>query len=132
MPPRIEPDSHVPVYLQIVEILRSAIAAGVHRPGESLPSLRVLATELKVNPNTVQRAFDEMIRQGLVKSHRGVGMFVASRGAHSARGRAEESAQSAFAQTATAAAQAGLTVDRIRELFDAAMEQVESRTGGRR
>ena len=131
MPPRIEPDSHVPVYLQIVEILRSSIAAGIHRPGESLPSLRVLASELKVNPNTVQRAFDEMIRQGLVKSHRGVGMFVASRGAHSARDRAEESAQSAFAQAATAAAQSGLSAERIRELFEAAMRQTESRTGSR-
>jgi GntR family transcriptional regulator len=131
MPPRIEPDSHVPVYLQIVEILRSSIAAGIHRPGESLPSLRVLASELKVNPNTVQRAFDEMIRQGLVKSHRGVGMFVASRGAHSARDRAEESAQSAFAQAATAAAQSGVGAERIRELFEAAMRQTESRTGSR-
>src|SRR3954470_124412 len=132
MPPRIEPDSHVPVYLQIVEILRSSIAAGVHRPGEALPSLRALATDLRVNPNTVQRAYDEMFRQGLIKSHRGVGMFVASRGAHSARGRAEESAQAAFVTAATAAAHAGLTPDRIRELFDAATEQVESRTGGRR
>src|SRR4051812_47988147 len=129
---RIEPDSHVPVYLQIVEILRSAIAAGVYRPGEALPSLRVLATDLKVNPNTVQRAYDEMFRQGLIKSHRGVGMFVASRGDRSARGRAEESALAAFVTAATAAAHAGLTPDRIRELFDAATEQVESRTGGRR
>ena len=79
---RIEPESHVPVYLQIVEHLRSAIAAGVYRPGEALPSLRVLATDLKVNPNTVQRAYEELDRQGVIRSHRGVGMFVAERGAH--------------------------------------------------
>ena len=52
---RIEPDSHVPVYLQIVEHLRGAIAAGVYKAGEALPSLRVLATDMRVNPNTVQR-----------------------------------------------------------------------------
>src|SRR4029453_4781183 len=123
MPPRIEPDSHVPVYLQIVEILRSSIAAGVYRPGEALPSLRVLASDLRVNPNTVQRAFDEMIRQGLIKSQRGVGMFVASRGAHSSRARAEDAAQVAFAQPAAAAGNAGLAPGRIRELFDAAMQE---------
>ena len=91
MPLPIEPDSHVPVYVQIVEHMRSAIAAGVYRPGEALPSLRALATDLKVNPNTVQRAYDELFRQGLIRSHRGVGMFVAERGPRSARGRAEES-----------------------------------------
>src|SRR3954449_12932553 len=95
----IEPESHVPVYLQIVEHLRSAIAAGVYRPGEALPSLRVVATELKVNPNTVQRAYEELDRQAVIRSHRGVGMFVAERGARAARGRAEESIHSAFMQT---------------------------------
>src|SRR5678809_960151 len=96
---RIEPDSHIPIYLQIIEYLGSAIAAGVYRSGEALPSLRVLASELKVNPNTVQRAYDEMDRQGMVRSRRGVGMFVAERGARSARGRAEESVHAAFAHT---------------------------------
>jgi DNA-binding transcriptional regulator YhcF (GntR family) len=65
---RIEPDSHVPIYIQIIEYLRSRIAAGVFRPGEALPSLRALALELKVNPNTVQRAYDEMDRQGMIRS----------------------------------------------------------------
>jgi GntR family transcriptional regulator len=124
MSPRIQPDSHVPVYLQIVEHMRSAIAAGVYRPGEALPSLRVLASELKVNPNTVQKAYDEMDRQGLIKSRRGVGMFVAQRGVRSAQGRAEDSAQAAFAQAVSAAAAAGLDSDRIRELFEAAIERL--------
>jgi GntR family transcriptional regulator len=131
MPIRIEPDSHVPVYLQIVDLLSSSIAAGVYRPGEALPSLRVLAAELKVNPNTVQRAFEEMFRRGLIRSHRGVGMFVVERGARSARGRAEESTQAAFVQAAAAAAAAGLAEDRIRELFEAAMEHVHQQAGGR-
>jgi GntR family transcriptional regulator len=131
MTQRIEPDSHVPVYLQIVERLRSAIAAGVYRPGEVLPSLRVLATDLKVNPNTVQRAYDELDRQGLIKSHRGIGMFVAERGARSARGRAEESVQATFVQAVAAATAAGLGQERIRELFEAAMGQVPQQAGGR-
>ena len=131
MPRRIEPDSHVPVYLQIVDRVRSAIAAGVYKPGEALPSLRGLATDLKVNPNTVQRAYDELDRQGLIKSHRGVGMFVADRGARSALGRAEESIHAAFAKAIGAAVSAGLNRERIRELFEQAMEQAPQRTGGR-
>lgn len=121
--PRIEPDSHVPIYVQIIEHLRSAIAAGVYRPREALPSLRALAIELKVNPNTVQRAYDEMDRQGMIRSRRGVGMFVADRGARSARSRAEESVQAAFAQAIAMARSANLTTQRIQELFDETMNQ---------
>jgi GntR family transcriptional regulator len=128
---RIEPDSHVPVYLQIVEILRSSIAAGVYKRGESLPSVRVLATDLKVNPNTVQRAYEEMLRQRIITAHRGVGMFVAERGVRSALARAEESALTAFTQAVTAAAAAGLGPDRIRELFESALEKSPEPTGGR-
>lgn len=118
---KIEPESHVPIYKQIVEQLRSSIAAGVYRPGEALPSLRVLATELRVNANTVQRAFDELCRQGLIESHRGVGMFVGSKGARSAISQAEETAQTAFGKTLTTAFAAGLDSKRVRELFDVAL-----------
>ena len=121
---RIEPDSHVPIYIQIIEYLRSAIAAGVFRPGEALPSLRALALELKVNPNTVQRAYDEMDRQGMIRSRRGVGMFVAERGARSARSRAEESVHAAFTQAIAMATSASLSEQRIHDLYHEAMQQV--------
>ncbi len=129
---RIVPESHVPVYLQIVEQLRSAIAAGVYKPGEAMPSLRALALDLKVNPNTVQRAYDELDRQGIIKSQRGVGMFVALRGAKSARTQAEESTAAALAGAVNAGATAGLAAERIRELFEEAMEELpEVAEGGR-
>jgi GntR family transcriptional regulator len=128
---RIEPESHVPLYLQIVENLRSAIAAGVYKPGEALPSLRVLAIDLKVNPNTVQRAYEELDRQGLVKSQRGVGIFVARRGAQSARGRSEESIQAALEQAVAAAHAAGLSAQRVGELFEAVMERSFAKSGDR-
>ena len=118
---QIEPESHVPIYKQIVEHLRSSIAAGVYRPGEALPSLRTLATDLRVNPNTVQRAFDELCREGLIESHRGVGMFVGRRGVRSAISKAEKAGQAAFEKALTTAFAAGLDAKRIRELFDAAL-----------
>src|SRR5688500_9426092 len=63
---RIDPGSHEPIYLQIVAEVRKSIAAGVYKSGEMLPSLRVLAVDLRVNPNTVQRAYDQLEREGAV------------------------------------------------------------------
>ena len=77
---KIDPRSHVPIYLQIAEEVRAAVAAGLFRPGEALPSLRALALEIQVNPNTVQRAYDGLEREGLIYSQRGRGLFVAERG----------------------------------------------------
>ena len=77
---QIDPSSHVPIYLQIADDIRAAVAAGVYRPGEVLPSLRAMAIEVHVNPNTVQRAYDELEREGLIYSQRGRGLFVAEQG----------------------------------------------------
>ena len=123
----IHPDSHIPVYLQIVAHLRSAIAAGVYRKGEALPSLRALAIELRVNPNTVQRAYDELSRQGVTESRRGMGMFVAIGGADSALARAEASAMAAFQEAVVAAVAAGLKRERVEHLFGCALNAVGAR-----
>ena len=90
------PASHVPIYLQIADAVRAAVAAGVYRPGEAIPSLRAMATEIRVNPNTVQRAYDELEREGLVESQRGRGLFVAQRGAAAALSRAGDGVRRAF------------------------------------
>ena len=128
---KIDPKSHVPVYLQIAGLLRSAIAAGIHRPGEALPSLRTLALDLGANPNTVQKAFDELEREGLVYSRRGLGVFVAKRGAESAQGQAERAVRQAFRQGITAARAANLAPERIRALFDEALGHVLKQAGER-
>ena len=77
----IDPKSPVPIFQQIASQVRQRIAAGVYRANESLPSLRSLAAEIKVNPNTVQKAYDELTREGLVESRRGSGLFVVDRSA---------------------------------------------------
>jgi GntR family transcriptional regulator len=120
---KIDSHSHVPVYLQIVAEVRAAIDAGVYRPGESLLSLRRLAAELRVNPNTVQRAYDELEREGVIVSRRGVGLFVADRDTRSARGEAEKALLAAFASAVRDAHDAGLPPERVRAVFDQAFEQ---------
>lgn len=121
---RIDPASHVPIYLQIADAVRAAVAAGVYRPGEVLPSLRAMATEIHVNPNTVQRAYDELEREGLVYSQRGRGLFVAERGAAAAaQSRAGDAVRRTFEEALRAGQVAGMTPDEISELFQAALQR---------
>jgi GntR family transcriptional regulator len=67
-----------PVYLQIVDQVKSAAAAGAILAGESLPSIRPLAEELRVNRNTVAKAYAELEAQGVIETHPGKGCFLRS------------------------------------------------------
>ena len=62
-----------PVYTQILEIIQTRIISGIYAPGSRLPSVRELAAEASVNPNTMQRAFVELEKSGLVTTQRGSG-----------------------------------------------------------
>lgn len=66
----------VPLYTQIVDELLMGIARGEYAPGDKLPSVRDLAVEAGVNPNTMQRAYQELERQGYVHAERTSGRFV--------------------------------------------------------
>ncbi|MGB9870436.1 MAG: GntR family transcriptional regulator [Anaerolineae bacterium] len=74
---QIEPESPVPIYVQIEEQVRALIAAGRLRPGDQLPTIRQLAVDLGVNYNTVARAYLELERAGIITTQRGRGTFVA-------------------------------------------------------
>ena len=65
-----------PIYAQIVDDFRKQITAGVLQDGDRLPSVRELATELTINPNTIQRAYRELEAQGFIASVPGKGCFV--------------------------------------------------------
>jgi GntR family transcriptional regulator len=70
--------SRLPIYRQIVEQVREAIARGELKADEQLPSVRQLSRDLVINPNTVARAFTELEREGLVTNRPGRGVFVAA------------------------------------------------------
>jgi GntR family transcriptional regulator len=65
-----------PVYLQVVDQVKSAAASGAVRPGEPLPSIRPLAEQLRVNRNTVAKAYAELESQGVIETVAGKGCFV--------------------------------------------------------
>jgi len=74
---RIDPESRVPLYAQIMEQIQAHIAAGQLTPGDQLPTIRQLAADLRINFNTVVRAYQELEREGLISTQRGRGTFVA-------------------------------------------------------
>ncbi|MCA9440187.1 MAG: GntR family transcriptional regulator [Candidatus Omnitrophica bacterium] len=67
-----------PAYLQIVDQIKGAAASGRLAPGEALPSIRALAEELRINRNTVAKAFGELEHQGIVRTLHGKGVFLST------------------------------------------------------
>ena len=72
----MEFDPTRPIYLQIMEGIKTGAVRGEYRPGEQLPSVRELAGSLRVNPNTLSRAYGELEREGFITTRRGEGSFV--------------------------------------------------------
>ncbi len=73
---RFDPNNTVPIYLQIIYSIKHQVATGRLKPGEQLPTVRMLATDLRINPNTVARAFDILDTEGVITTQRGRGTYV--------------------------------------------------------
>jgi len=120
---RVNPASGVPLYLQLIEQLKLAIETGAIRAGEQLPSIREMAEELLINPNTVVRAYRDLETEGIIALRHGAGAFVCASVVPRAKlmNKAQAVVQSAMDQLASL----DLTEDEIRRL-------VENELGGRR
>jgi len=68
-----------PIYRQIIDQVRLGVATGALRPGQAMPSVRSLAERLVVNPNTVVKAYAELVRDGVLEAQQGMGFFVAEK-----------------------------------------------------
>ncbi len=73
---RVNPSSGVPLYLQLIEQVKHAIDLGGLRPGEQLPTIRKIAEDLVINPNTVARSYRELEHAGVIEVKHGAGAFV--------------------------------------------------------
>jgi GntR family transcriptional regulator len=76
---RLDAHSGVPVYRQLIDQVQAAIASGALAAGDQLPTVRQVAVDLTINPNTVSRAYREMEIRGLLDTEQGTGTFVADR-----------------------------------------------------
>jgi len=72
----VEPRRGVPLYFQIIEAIKHRVAVGELKSGDRLPTVRKLAVELAINPNTVAKAYDELRREGILDVKQGIGTFV--------------------------------------------------------
>lgn len=115
---RVDLSSAVPPSRQIVEAVLDAVAAGALAPGARLLSVRALAAEALVNPNTAARAYRDLEALQVVEGRNGLGVFVTERGPSVARRLRERATLEAFARAAAEALRAGHTVDALLEQIE--------------
>ena len=120
----VDPRSGVPIYVQIVDQVRHAVGMGVLRPGERLPTVRGLARDLGVAPNTVVKAYDELRRMGLVESRPGVGTVVAADIEEVDRERRVEDVFGRLRALVRDAAALGISEDELWARLDAEYERI--------
>jgi GntR family transcriptional regulator len=115
---RIDSRSPTPLYAQIADRIRVAVAAGDLTSGSDLPSVRALAAKLRVNPATVVQAYRELEREGLVEMRQGAGTFIADI-ANGTRERQRTAAARRFVrQMLTESARLGLSPADLRVALD--------------
>ncbi len=114
----IDPRSGVPIYLQLIEQIKRAIALGMLAPGEQLPTVKALALELTLNPNTIARVYRELERDGVIDTSPGRGSFVRTDGAGAeARRAVADVAGSAFDLAVREAKSLGLSRTETHDLM---------------
>ncbi|HEY6327500.1 MAG TPA: GntR family transcriptional regulator [Candidatus Cybelea sp.] len=119
----VDPRSGVPIYLQIIEQIKRSVALGILQSGEQLPTVKQLAIDLTVNPNTVARAYRELERQQVIETSPGRGSFIRSNGVTESPKVAAEIGRDALDVALREAKSVGLARDEVRELFDAALQR---------
>lgn len=107
--------SGVPVYRQIIDQVRGAVASGALVAGDQLPTVRQLAVDLSINPNTVVRAYRELELGGLLESHQGTGTFIS---AQRIRGGQDERARQLAQIVRDCVARAGAAGFSVEDLID--------------
>jgi GntR family transcriptional regulator len=112
---RLDGHSGVPVYRQLIDQVQGAIAAGLLQPGNQLPTVRLVAVELAINPNTVLRAYREMEIRGILDTQQGTGTFIAERQAEPSSEERERHLAQLVGEFVSRAGSAGLTVNELIE-----------------
>jgi GntR family transcriptional regulator len=123
----ISPASDVPIFRQIVQQIHRAVAAGHLPVGEQLPAVRTLAEILVVNPNTVARSYQELIRDGVLESRSGRGVFVAERRSVFSAEEQSRRLQHAAEQLCHEAILLGAGLPDLRVTIEAAWKELQQR-----
>jgi GntR family transcriptional regulator len=120
--PQLKLDLHsgVPVYRQIIDQVRGGMASGTLTAGDQLPTVRQLAVDLEINPNTVMRAYRELELGGMLETHQGTGTFISDKKVSRNNAERERQLDQLAGEIAARAGAAGFTIEelleRLREL----------------
>src|SRR5579863_8644159 len=118
---KLDLHSGVPVYRQIIDQVRGGMAAGTLGAGDQLPTVRQLAVDLEINPNTVMRAYRELELGGMLETHQGTGTFISDKKVERKSAERDRQLGQMAGEFAARAGAAGFTleelIDRMRELL---------------
>jgi GntR family transcriptional regulator len=119
---QVDPHGGAPLYLQLTEQIKRAIAIGALAPGERLPTVKGLALDLKLNANTVARVYRDLEREGVIATAPGRGSFVSQNGAlNDARRVATDVASRGIDEAVREARALGITHNELRSIADASV-----------
>ncbi len=114
----ISNSSGEPIYIQIANQIKTMILEGKLKEGEALPSMRILATELRISFMTTKRAYEELERDGFIESYTGKGSFVKAQNLELYREEQIKRIEALLAEAGETARKAGVNIDELHELLD--------------
>lgn len=122
----LDPTSGVPFYRQIIKQIELAIADGRLTTGAQLPTVRSLAVDLKINPNTVARAYNELEIRGIVNTQQGSGTFISEKKIELTSDERDEILAGLVKSFVATASSYGFTIDELIDGLDAMKEEVNT------
>lgn len=123
----LDPHSGVPVYRQIIDQVQAGLASGLLARGDQLPTVRQVAVDLEINPNTVLRAYRELEIRGVLDSHQGTGTFVAERPTADDQAERARKLEQLVSDIAARAGSGGFTLREVVEALEQRLEPSEPR-----
>ena len=120
----IDPSGDAPIFRQIAQQIKTAVAMGRLQPEEPLPSVRQLAVELAVNPNTVARAYLDLEIEGVIYKRQGAGTFVSSQGVEMSKGERRRVLNELLEKALVEGVNLGLSERELRDAFEGVLEKI--------
>ncbi len=120
----IDPSNGLPIYMQIVNQIKTSIAMGRLMPEDPLPSVRQLAVDLAVNPNTVARAYLDLDYEGIIYKRQGAGTFVSSQGVEMSKNERRKVLGELIEKALVEGVNLGLEEKELREAFERVLEKI--------
>jgi GntR family transcriptional regulator len=120
---RLDGESGVPYYLQVVQQVKRLITSGAIAPGDQLPTVRDMASDLVLNPNTIAKAYQELERDGVVETRRGLGTFACTPASTLSDLDRKSAVTAMLKKLMIETSQMGVTMDEVLSLLNKLVEE---------